>query len=56
MSRLKLSRDSGFSSEIGTTPPNSGHLDTLQGFGGFFWGGGGYGGPGACSPEKNSKI
>ena len=31
MSRLKLSRDSGFSSKIGTIPPNSGRLDTLQG-------------------------
>ena len=39
MSRLKLSRDSGFSSKIGTIPPNSGHLDTLQGF--FLGGGGG---------------
>ena len=37
MSRLKLSRDSGFSSKIGTILPNSGHLDTLQG---FFLGGG----------------
>ena len=32
MSQLKLSRDSGFSSKIGTIPPNSGQLDTLQGF------------------------
>ena len=42
MSRLKLSRDSGFSSKIGTIAPNSGRLDTLQGL----WGGGG---SGACS-------
>ena len=39
MSRLKLSRDSGFSSKIGTIAPNSGRLDTLQGL----WGGGGSG-------------
>ena len=52
MSRLKLSRDSGFSSEIGTTPPNSGHLDTLQGFGGFFLGGGGLRGSGGMFPRK----
>ena len=32
MSRLKLSRDSGFSTKIETIPPNSGRLDTLQGF------------------------
>ena len=50
MSRLKLSRDSGFSSEIGTTPPNSGHLDTLQGFGVFF--GGGLRGSGGMFPRK----
>ena len=41
MSRLKLSWDSGFSSRIGTIPPNSGRLDTLQG---LFFGGGGAGG------------
>ena len=29
MSRLRLSRESGFSSKIETIPPNSGHLDTL---------------------------
>ena len=51
MSRLKLSRDSGFSSKIGTILPNSGHLDTLQG---FFLGGGG--GPRHAPPEKNSKF
>ena len=45
MSRLKLSRDSGFSSKIGTIAPNSGRLDTLQGL----WGGGG---SGACSTGK----
>ena len=44
VSRLKLSRDSGFSSKIGTIPPNSGRLDTLQGL---------LGGPGACSRGKN---
>ena len=32
ISLLKLSRDSGFSTKIGTIPPNSGRLDTLQGF------------------------
>ena len=42
MSRLKLSRDSGSSCKIGTIPPNSGRLDTLQGF--CFFGGGGSGG------------
>ena len=52
MYRLKLSRDSGFSSKIGTIPPNSGRLDTLQGV--FL--GGGVGGRGACSPGKNSKF
>ena len=30
-----------------TIPPNSGRLDTLQGF---------LGGPGACSPGKNSNL
>ena len=44
VSRLKLSRDSGFSSKIETIPPNSGRLDSLQGF---------LGGPGDVSPEKN---
>ena len=43
VSRLNVSRDSGFSSKIGTIPPNAGRLDTLQGF---------LGGPGACSPVK----
>ena len=46
VSRLKLSWDSGFSSKIETISPNSGRLDTLQG---FFWGGGV---PGDVSPEK----
>ena len=32
MFRLKSSRDSGFSSKIEIIPPNSGRLDTLQGF------------------------
>ena len=32
VSRLKLSRDSGFSSKIETIPPNSRCLDILQGF------------------------
>ena len=32
MFRLKSSRDSGFSSKIGTIPSSSGRLDTLQGF------------------------
>ena len=50
VSRLKLSRDSGFSNKIETIPPNSGRLDTLQG---FFFGGGGGGSPGDASPEKN---
>ena len=50
MYRLKLSRDSGFSSKIGTIPPNSGRLDTLQGF--FFWGGGGRGSRGMFSRKK----
>ena len=44
VSRLKLSRDSGFSSKIETTPPKSERLDTLQGF---------LGGPGGCFPGKN---
>ena len=51
MSRLKLSRDSGFSSQIGTIPPNSGRLDTLQG---FFFGGGGV--RGHASPEKIRNL
>ena len=50
MSQLKLNRDLGFSSKIGTILPKSGCLDTLQG---MF---GGRGGPGACSPRKNSKF
>ena len=49
MSRLKLSWDSGFSSKIGTMPPSSGRLDTLQGV--FFGGGRGH-----VPPEKNSKF
>ena len=47
VSRLKLSQDSGFSSKIETIPPNSGCLDTLQG---FFWG------PGGCFPGKKIEI
>ena len=47
MSRLKLSQDSGFSSKIGIILPNSGRLDTLQGF---------FGDPGACSPDKNRNL
>ena len=43
VSRLKLSRDSEFSSKIETIPPNSQRLDTLQGF---------FGVPGHASPEK----
>ena len=39
ISRLKLSRDSGFSSKIETITPNSVRLDTLQGS--RVWGGGG---------------
>ena len=39
--------ESGFSSKIGTIPPKSGRLDTLQGF---------FGGPGACSPGKNRNL
>ena len=46
VSRLKLSRDSGYSSKIGTIPPNSGRLGTLQGFGGD---------PGACSLGKKIR-
>ena len=45
--RLKSSRDSGLPSKIGTIPPNSGRLDTLQGF---------LGGPEACSPVKNRNL
>ena len=47
MSRLKLSWDSGFSSKIGTIPPNLGRLDTLQGL--FLGGGGSWG---HASPKK----
>ena len=49
MSRLKSSRDLGFSSKIGTIPPHSGRLDTLQGF---------LGGPGGghAPPEKKLKF
>ena len=49
MFRLKLSRDSGFSSKIGTIPPNLGRLDTLQG---FFLGGEGAGG---MLPRKKNR-
>ena len=53
MSRLKLSRDSGFPGrKIGTTPSISGRLDTLHW---VFLGGEGWG-PGACSPGKKSKF
>ena len=47
MSRLKLSRDSGFSSKIETIPPNLVRLD-------FFLGGGG--GPGGMLPRKKFEI
>ena len=47
MSRLKLSRDSGFSSKIGTIPPNLGRLDTLQGL---------LGGSGGMLPGKKLEI
>ena len=47
MSRLKLSRNAGFSSTIGKIPPNSGRLDTLQGL---------LGGPWACSHGKKLEI
>ena len=40
--RVPTEVESGFSGKIGTTPPNSGRLDTLQGFLG--------GRPGAWSP------
>ena len=50
MSRLKLNRDLGFSSKIGTIPPNSGRLDTVQGF----WGG--ERGVGGMLPRKKSKF
>ena len=53
MSRLKLSWDSGFSSKIGTIPPNSGRLDTLQG---FFYGEGGGGGGGVRGHASPKKI
>ena len=42
--RVPTEVESGFSSKIGTTPPNSGRLDTLQGF----WGDR----PGAWSPGE----
>ena len=42
--RVLTEVESGFSSKIGTIPPNSGRLDTLQGV---------FGGPGTCSPGKN---
>ena len=54
MSRLKLSWDSGFSSKIGTIPPNSGRLDTLQGF--FYGEGGGGGGSGGMLRRKRFEI
>ena len=46
MSRLKLSRDSGFSSKIGTIPPNSD----------FFLGGGVRGFRGHAPPEKIRNL
>ena len=47
VSRLKLSRDSVFSSKIETIPPNSRRLDTLQGILGV---------PGHASPEKIRNL
>ena len=47
MSRLTSSRYSGFSSKIGTIPPNLGRLDTLQGF---------LGGPGGMIFRKKYKF
>ena len=52
ISLLKLSRDSGFSTKIGTIPPNSGRLDTLQGF--FFLGG--RGSEDMLPRKKNKKF
>ena len=49
MSRLELSRDSGFSSKIGSILPK--RLETLQEF--FFWGGGVRG---HASLEKNQNL
>ena len=43
----KPTLESGFSREIGINPPNSGRLDTLQGF---------FGGPETCSPGKNRNL
>ena len=51
VSWLKLSRDSRFSSKLETIPPNSGRLDTLQGF--FIWEGGG---AGDASSEKIRNL
>ena len=47
MSRLKSSQDSGFSNKIGTIPPISGRLDTLQGF---------WGDPGGMLLRKKIEI
>ena len=47
LSRLKLCRNSGFSNKIGTISPNSGSLDTLQGF---------FGGSGGMLPRKKLDI
>ena len=41
--RVPTEGESGFSSKIGTIPPNSGRLDTLQGV---------FGGPGTYSLEE----
>ena len=41
--RVPTELESGFSSKIGTIPPNSERLDTLQGI---------FGGPGTCSHGK----
>ena len=35
--RVPTGVESGFSSKIGTIPPNSGQLETLQGFWGVQW-------------------
>ena len=51
MSRLKSSRNSGFSSRVGYNPakllPNLGQLDTLRGY---------KGGPGHAPRKKKSKF
>ena len=55
VSRLKLSRDSGFSSKIETIPPNSGRLGL--GHSVRVWGrGGGRGVRGHASPEKIRNL